>query len=131
MLIEETLVQWVDEQHLDLIVTTGGTGVSPTDQTPEATRAVIDREIPGLAEAMRMASLEKTIQAVWARGIAGIRKNCLIINLPGSKKAAGENLQAILPVITSYSIHYTKLYEVLHPIKPGLKLERRPVKRAG
>ncbi len=98
-LIEETLVQWVDEQHLDLIVTTGGTGVSPTDQTPEATRAVIDREIPGLAEAMRMASLEKTIQAVWSRGIAGIRKNCLIINLPGSKKAAGENLQAILPAL--------------------------------
>ena len=98
-LIEETLLQWVDEEHLDLIVTTGGTGVSPTDQTPEATRAVIDREIPGLAEAMRTASLEKTIQAVWSRGIAGIRKNCLIINLPGSKKAAGENLQAILPAL--------------------------------
>ncbi|MGD9948553.1 MAG: molybdenum cofactor biosynthesis protein B [Desulfobulbus sp.] len=98
-LIEKTLMQWVDEEHLDLIVTTGGTGVSPTDQTPEATRAVIDREIPGLAEAMRLASLQKTIQAVWSRGIAGIRKNCLILNLPGSKKAAGENLEAVLPAL--------------------------------
>nr|WP_321466922.1 MogA/MoaB family molybdenum cofactor biosynthesis protein [uncultured Desulfobulbus sp.] len=98
-LIEQTLIQWVDVERLDLIVTTGGTGVSPTDQTPEATRAVIDREIPGLAEAMRMASLEKTIQAVWSRGIAGIRKKCLILNLPGSRKAAGENLEAVLPAL--------------------------------
>lgn len=98
-LIEATLMQWVDEEHLDLIVTTGGTGVSPTDQTPEATRAVIDREVPGLAEAMRLASLEKTIQAVWSRGIAGIRGQCLILNVPGSKKAAGENLQAVLPAL--------------------------------
>jgi molybdenum cofactor synthesis domain-containing protein len=98
-LIEKTLMQWVDEEHLDLIVTTGGTGVSPTDQTPEATRAIIDREVPGLAEAMRRASLEKTIQAVWSRGIAGIRKNCLVINVPGSKKAARENLEAVLPAL--------------------------------
>ncbi|MBM9615623.1 MogA/MoaB family molybdenum cofactor biosynthesis protein [Desulfobulbus rhabdoformis] len=99
-LIEKTLIDWVDEQQLDLIVTTGGTGVAPSDQTPEATRAVIEREVPGLAEAMRMASLEKTIQAVWSRGIAGIRKNCLILNLPGSKKAAKENLEAVLPALT-------------------------------
>ena len=98
-LIEQTLMQWVDVEGLDLIVTTGGTGVSPSDRTPEATRAVIDREIPGLAEAMRMASLQKTIQAVWSRGMAGIRGNCLILNLPGSKKAAGENLAAVLPAL--------------------------------
>jgi molybdenum cofactor synthesis domain-containing protein len=98
-LIEQTLVQWVDEEGLDLIVTTGGTGVSPSDRTPEATRAVIDREVPGLAEAMRQASLQKTIQAVWSRGIAGIRGHCLILNLPGSKKAAGENLEAVLPAL--------------------------------
>lgn len=98
-LIEATLRQWVDEEGLDLIVTTGGTGVSPSDRTPEATRAVIDREVPGLAEAMRMASFKKTIQAVWSRGIAGIRGNCLILNLPGSKKAAGENLEAVLPAL--------------------------------
>ncbi len=98
-LIEQTLVQWVDDHRLDLIVTTGGTGVSPSDRTPEATRAVIEMEIPGLAEAMRQASLQKTVQAVWSRGIAGIRKGCLILNLPGSKKAAGENLAAVLPAL--------------------------------
>lgn len=98
-LIEQTLIDWADEQQLDLIVTTGGTGVSPRDCTPEATRRVIEREVPGLAEAMRQASLKKTIQAVWSRGIAGIRGTCLILNLPGSRKAAGENLEAILPAL--------------------------------
>jgi len=99
-LITSLLRQWVDEQKIDLIVTTGGTGVSPSDQTPEATRRVIDREVPGLAEAMRQASLEKTIQAVWSRGIAGIRKESLIINLPGSEKAARENIEAVLPALS-------------------------------
>lgn len=98
-LIEQTLVQWVDELQLDLLVTTGGTGVSPRDRTPEATRKVIELEIPGLSEAMRQASLSKTIQAVWSRGIAGIRKGCLILNLPGSKKAAQENLEVVLPAL--------------------------------
>jgi len=98
-LIEQTLMQRVDEKNLDLIVTTGGTGVSPSDRTPEATRAVIELEIPGLSEAMRQASLRQTIQAVWSRGIAGVRKGCLILNLPGSKKAAQENLEAVLPAL--------------------------------
>jgi len=98
-LIEQTLIQWVDEKKLDLIVTTGGTGVSPRDRTPEATRAVIEMEIPGLSEAMRQASLRQTMQAVWSRGIAGIRKGCLILNVPGSRKAARENLEAVLPAL--------------------------------
>jgi len=98
-LIEQTLIEWVDEQRLDLIVTTGGTGVSPSDRTPEATKAVIELEIPGLGEAMRQASLQKTVQAVWSRGIAGIRKGCLIVNVPGSRKAAEENLKTILPAL--------------------------------
>lgn len=98
-LIEETLIEWADEKKLDLILTTGGTGVSPSDRTPEATRRVIELEVPGIGEAMRAASLEKTVQAVWSRGIAGIRKQCLIINLPGSRKAAGENLDAVLPAL--------------------------------
>lgn len=98
-LIERTLIAWTDEQHLDLIVTTGGTGVSPRDRTPEATRAVIERDVPGLGEAMRAASLHKTVQAVWSRGIAGIRKHSLILNLPGSRKAAEENLAAVLPAL--------------------------------
>ena len=98
-LIEQTLVQWVDDLRLDLIVTTGGTGVSPRDRTPEATKKVIELEVPGLSEAMRQASLRKTVQAVWSRGIAGVRKGCLIINIPGSKKAAQENLEAVLPAL--------------------------------
>jgi molybdenum cofactor synthesis domain-containing protein len=98
-LIVATLTDWADSKQLDLIVTTGGTGVSPSDRTPEATRRVIEREVPGLAEAMRQASLAKTIQAVWSRGIAGMRGQTLIINLPGSAKAAQENLEAILPAL--------------------------------
>lgn len=99
-LIERQLMAWADELRLDLIVTTGGTGVAPSDRTPEATRAVIDREVPGLGEAMRLASLQKTKQAVWSRGIGGIRGQCLILNLPGSRKAAEENLAAVLPALT-------------------------------
>ncbi len=98
-LIAATLIDWVEQKQLDLIVTTGGTGVSPSDRTPEATRRVIEREVPGLAEAMRQASLAQTVQAVWSRGIAGIRGQSLIINLPGSKKAAQENLAAVLPAL--------------------------------
>ena len=98
-LIESTLILWVDEKKIDLVVTTGGTGVSPSDRTPEATRRVIDLEIPGIGEAMRQASLAKTKNAIWSRGIAGIRKESLIINLPGSKKAAKENIEVVLPAL--------------------------------
>ncbi|CAK8717076.1 MAG: molybdopterin adenylyltransferase [Candidatus Electronema aureum] len=98
-LIVSTLMEWADKKQLDLIVTTGGTGVSPSDHTPEATRRVIEREVPGLGEAMRQASLAKTVQAVWSRGIAGIRGQCLIINLPGSERAAKENLHAVLSAL--------------------------------
>lgn len=98
-LIEATLKEWVDKQQIDLIVTTGGTGVSPSDRTPEATRNIVDLEIPGISEAMRQASLAGTINAVWSRGIAGIRKESLIINLPGSKKAAKENIETVLPAL--------------------------------
>ena len=98
-LIESTLISWVDEKKIDLIVTTGGTGVSPSDRTPEATRRVIELEIPGIGEAMRQASLTKTKNAIWSRGIAGIRKESLIINLPGSEKAAKENIEVVLPAL--------------------------------
>ena len=79
-LIEDTLTEWADSLQLDLIVTTGGTGVSPRDRTPEATRNVIDREVPGLAEAMRLASLAVTPQAVWSRAMAGMRIGFAIAN---------------------------------------------------
>lgn len=97
--ISDRLIDWVDRQKIDLIVTTGGTGVDPKDVTPEATRAVIDREVPGLSEAMRQASLQITPHAALSRGISGIRRQSLIINLPGSAKASRENLAVILPAL--------------------------------
>ncbi len=97
--IKETLISWVDEEKVDLIITTGGTGVAPTDVTPEAMLDVIEKEIPGMAEAMRAESLKKTPNAVLSRGKAGIRKNSLIINLPGSEKAARENIAVLLPCL--------------------------------
>ena len=97
--IVECLIALVDEHKISLIVTTGGTGVSPTDITPEAMALVIEKEIPGMAEAMRSASLAKTSRAMLSRGKVGIRKESLIINLPGSLKAVKENLDVVLPVI--------------------------------
>lgn len=97
--IREALVEWSDSGEVDVILTTGGTGFSPRDVTPEATRAVIEREAPGLAEAMRAASLSITPHAMLSRIVTGIRKKTLIVNLPGSPKGAVENLQVILPVI--------------------------------
>lgn len=98
-IIQKTLMAWVDNEKIDLILSTGGTGVAPSDLTPEATKAILDREIPGIGEAMRQASLQKTPNAILSRAIAGIRKQSLIINLPGSKKAAKENLEAVLPAL--------------------------------
>jgi len=98
-MIEATLVDWVDEQHIDLILTTGGTGVGPRDVTPEATRSVIEKELPGMAEAMRLEGLKKTPNAMLSRALAGVRRESLIINLPGSPKAVRENLEAVLPAI--------------------------------
>jgi molybdopterin adenylyltransferase len=88
-----------DELRCDLVVTTGGTGVAPRDVTPEATRSVIDRELPGFGEAMRMESLKITPHAVISRAMAGTRNRSLIINLPGSPKAARENLTTVLPAL--------------------------------
>jgi molybdenum cofactor synthesis domain-containing protein len=97
--IRDLLVSWADSGELDVILTTGGTGFSPRDVTPEATRAVIERDAPGIAEAMRAASLKITPHAMLSRVVAGIRKKTLIINLPGSPKGAVENLQVIITVL--------------------------------
>ncbi len=94
--IIEALKRLADSGEIDIILTTGGTGVAPRDVTPEATRAVIDRDIPGMAEAMRMESLKKTPHAMISRAVAGIRNKTLIVNLPGSPRAAAENLEVIL-----------------------------------
>lgn len=84
---------------VDLILTTGGTGLSPRDVTPEATRMVIEREVPGIAEAMRLEGLKKTDRAMLSRAVAGVRGQTLIVNLPGSPKAVRENLAVILDVL--------------------------------
>ncbi len=97
--IIDTIVDFIDNRKIDLIVTTGGTGVSPTDVTPEAMASIIEKEIPGMAEAMRAASLLITPYAVLSRAMAGIRRNSLIINLPGSRKAARENIEVLLPAL--------------------------------
>ncbi len=97
--IREALVSWADSGEMDVILTTGGTGFSPRDVTPEATRAVIERETPGLAEAMRAASLKITSHAMLSRVVTGIRGKTLIINLPGSSKGAVENLRVVIPVL--------------------------------
>ena len=97
--IEEKLRQIADSGEVQLLVTTGGTGFAPRDVTPEATLAVCDRLTPGIPEAMRYASMQVTNRAMLSRAQAGIRKGTLIINLPGSPKAAKENLEAVLPAI--------------------------------
>jgi molybdenum cofactor synthesis domain-containing protein len=96
-LIKQKLIQYAGK--VDLILTTGGTGLSPRDVTPEATLEVIGREVPGIAEAMRLEGLKKTNRAMLSRAVAGMRGSCLIVNLPGSPKAVREGLEAILDVI--------------------------------
>ncbi len=97
--IKAKLLEFVDKLKLDLIITTGGTGVSPRDVTPEATGAVIERHLPGMAEAMRAASLKKTPNAMVSRAVCGIRNESLIINLPGSPRAVRENLAVLMPAL--------------------------------
>lgn len=97
--IRGTLTNWADANLVDVLLTTGGTGFAPRDVTPEATLQVIERQTPGITEAMRQASLSITRHAMLSRATAGIRSQTLIINLPGSPKAALENFQMVMPVL--------------------------------
>ena len=98
-MIARTLITLADEKHLDLVVTSGGTGAAPRDRTPEATRSVIEREMPGLAEVLRFQGYRQTPLAVLSRGIAGIRGRCLIVNLPGSPRAVREGMAVLTPIL--------------------------------
>ncbi len=98
-MIREILIDYADKKNLDLIITTGGTGVSPRDVTPDATLEVIDREVPGMAEAMRRESTAITPHAMISRAVVGIRGKTLIVNLPGSPRSVRENLTVILPAL--------------------------------
>ena len=97
--IADALKRCADRLRADLILTTGGTGLSPRDVTPDATLEVIEKEVPGFAEAMRAESLKKTPHAMISRAVVGIRRSCLIVNLPGSPKGVRENLSVILPAL--------------------------------
>ena len=97
--ITDKLAEWADEGSIDVILTTGGTGLSQRDVTPEATLSAVDKVVPGFAEAMRAQTLNITPMAMLSRATAGVRGECLIINLPGSPKAVGECLEVILPAI--------------------------------
>ena len=98
-LIEQRLRHWADERDCDLVLTSGGTGFSPSDVTPEATRAVIEREAPGIAEAMRAASREHTPHWMLSRAVAGIRGHTLIVNFPGSPKSIRETAAVLAPAL--------------------------------
>jgi len=98
-IIQEELIKAVDKLHLDLILTTGGTGLAKRDVTPDATLEIIEKEVPGISEIIRSESFKKTDRAILSRGVAGIRKESLIINLPGSPKGVRESLKIILDAL--------------------------------
>jgi len=98
-LLAAALIDWADRLQCDLILTTGGTGLAPRDQTPEATRDVIEKEVPGIVQAIREVSLKKTLMAMLSRAVAGVRGQTLIINLPGSPSGVVEAFEVIKPVL--------------------------------
>jgi molybdenum cofactor synthesis domain-containing protein len=118
-IIKNKLIEWSDIDQLDVILTSGGTGFSQRDITPEATRAILDREAPGIVEAIRCHSLKITPHAMLSRAVSGIRKSSIIINLPGSPKAVKENLEVILSILPHAveTLHQKPFSEINHSYK--------------
>lgn len=114
-IIAAKLTEWADSGEVDLIVTTGGTGLGPRDVTPEATLSIIHRQVPGISEAMRQSGLRHTPMAMLSRGISGLRGNCLIVNLPGSQRAVRESLEIAVEAIPHAIETLTKLRVEDHP----------------
>jgi molybdopterin adenylyltransferase len=115
-IIADKLSEWADGGKVDIILTTGGTGLSKRDVTPEATLSIIDREVPGLAEAMRAKSLEKTPNAMLSRAVAGQRGQCLIVNMPGNPKAVRECLEVIMMALP-HAVEIIKGVVTEHPVQ--------------
>ncbi|MBI4220207.1 MAG: MogA/MoaB family molybdenum cofactor biosynthesis protein [Chloroflexi bacterium] len=116
--IASTLREWSDSGKVDVVVTTGGTGLGPRDVTPEAMSQVVEFDVPGIAEAMRVQTFGKTPFSMLSRARAGVRRRCLIINLPGSTKGVRETLEVVVPVLT-HALDMLKGRQVPHPTKPG------------
>jgi molybdopterin adenylyltransferase len=124
--IETVLRRWADGGEIDVVLTTGGTGIAERDRTPEATLAVCDRTVPGIGEAMRHAGLAKTPHAMLSRGVAGVRGQTLIVNLPGSPRAAVESLEAVLPALP----HSVELLSGSPDAETGHRREETATRRA-
>ena len=114
-IIADKLAEWADSGEVNLVMTTGGTGLGPRDVTPEATQSIIQHQVPGISEAMRQSGLRHTPMAMLSRGISGLRGNCLIINLPGSTKAVKECLEETAKAIPHAIETLTKTRVDIHP----------------